>query len=195
MKRKNIIFIVAVAVPVACALFWFTSTARGEYETPEYKVIRTDGKFEVRDYPPMTLARTAVSGDGTDGSFMRLFRFIDGGNERSEKIAMTTPVLIDATPERRTMSFVVPRKVAESGAPKPSGDDIDLTKTEPARFAVYRFSGGRSSPNESSAADALKAWLAAQKIEARRSPTFAYYDPPWTPTFLRRNEVMIRIDK
>jgi len=37
-------------------------------ETPDYKVLVPDGKFEVRDYPALTLVRTASG----DGDFMRL---------------------------------------------------------------------------------------------------------------------------
>jgi hypothetical protein len=33
-----------------------------------------------------------------------------------------------------------------------------------------------------------------QKIVGQGDPVFAYYDPPWTPAFLRRNEVMFRIE-
>jgi hypothetical protein len=193
MRSKQRLFSIAVAVLAAGALVWFASTSRAAYETPEYKVIRTDGKLEVRDYPPMTLVGTPMSDDSKDGSFMRLFRFIDGGNERSEKIAMTTPVLIDSAPGKKTMSFVGPRKFAESGVPKPSGAKISVAMSEGARYAVFGFSGGRTSKNEVAAVEKLKAWLEAQKIAAMGSPVFAYYDPPWTPIFMRRNEVMIRI--
>ena len=33
-----------------------------------------------------------------------------------------------------------------------------------------------------------------QKIAGKEDPILAYYDPPWTPVFLRRNEVMIRVE-
>jgi hypothetical protein len=26
-------------------------------------------------------------------------------------------------------------------------------------------------------------------------PLFGYFDPPWTPSFLRRNEVMLSVDE
>lgn len=50
-------------------------------ETPDYKVLAQDGKFEVREYPTLTLVRTASG----DGDFMRLFRYISGGNEAEQK--------------------------------------------------------------------------------------------------------------
>ena len=41
-------------------------------EVPYYKVLVADGKFEVRDYPALTLVRTAAG----EGDFMRLFGYI-----------------------------------------------------------------------------------------------------------------------
>lgn len=195
MKRITITLLIAIAVSVGSVLVWLMSNSRGADETPGYKVIRSDGKFEVRDYPPLTLAGTSMDGDARDGSFMRLFRFIDGGNDASEKIPMTTPVLIDTSPEKQTMNFIMPEQTAAKGVPRPSEDGVLLANTEAGRFAVLRFGGGRNAQNEAQAITKLRAWLNAQKLAEKGAPVFAYYDPPWTPVFMRRNEVMIRIEE
>ena len=91
------------------------------------------------------------------------------------------------------MSFIMPKKAVENGVPKPAGENVTLGKIEAGRFAVLRFSGGRTAENEQAAMEKLAAWLEAQKITGKGHPAFAYYDPPWTPVFMRRNEVMIRI--
>ena len=195
MKRKKMLLILAIALPLVAGSSWLVSTSRAATETPDYQVIRVDGKTEIRDYPPLTLAGTSMEGADMDGSFMRLFRFIAGGNEGSEKIAMTAPVLINTAKEKRTMSFVMPANTVTRGVPKPSGESVRLSRVAAARFAVRRFRGGRTAENEGKAIAELKAWLTTQKIAAKGEPVFAYYDPPWTPTFLRRNEVMIRIAK
>jgi hypothetical protein len=57
-----------------------------------------------------------------------------------------------------------------------------------------RFSGGRSAKNEKQALDQLKQWMASERMTESSQPVFGYFDPPWTPTFLRRNEVMLRTD-
>lgn len=186
--------LIAIALPVALAIFWFVSSSRAATETPEYKVIRKDDRVEIRDYPALTVATALMGERERDASFGKLFRFITGGNEQSEKIAMTTPVLIDTANEKKTMNFIMPKKVAENGVPKPSGESVSLGKVEAARFAVLRFSGGRTTEKEAKAVEKLKAWLEGQKIAGKGAPMFAYYDPPWTPVFMRRNEVMIRID-
>ena len=195
MKRRKLFSILLLSVPLVLAGYWLVSTSRAATETPRYTLIRRDGAIEIRDYPALTLATTAMDADGADGSFGRLFRFITGANETSEKISMTTPVLIDTANDRRSMSFIMPDATVAKGVPKPAGENVSLGKVEAARFAVLRFAGGRAPENETKAIAQLTAWLTAQEIAAIGKPVVAYYDPPWTPSFLRRNEVKIRISK
>jgi DNA gyrase inhibitor GyrI len=195
MKRFKMPILLLVVLPVALAAFWLVSTSRAATETPDYKLIRTEGKFEIRDYPELTIATTPMEGDEMNRGFGQLFRFITGSNEGSEKIEMTSPVLIDTKKDKKTMSFIMPKKAVEKGVPKPSGNNVSLSKIEAARFAVLRFEGGRSNENEKAAMENLRAWLVTQNVIGKSEPIFAYYDPPWTPIPLRRNEVMIQIEK
>ena len=182
-----------LALSAAVASFWFVSNSRAATETPDYKVIQRDDSFEIRDYSALVVASTAMKGDEMNGGFGELFRYISGENENSEKIEMTAPVLIDTSEDATTMSFIMPKETVEGGTPKPADKSVKLTKRAAARFAVYRFEGGRTRENEVAAQKKLTEWLEGQKIAAKGAPIFAYYDPPWTPAFLRRNEVMIRI--
>jgi len=195
VKRFKFMFILAIVLPVGLAIFWLVSTSRAATETPDYIVIRADGKFEIRDYPALTVATTPMEGADMNGGFRQLFRFITGHNEGTEKIAMTAPVLIETAQGRKTMSFIMPKKTVEKGVPKPAGESVSLETVAAARYAVLRFSGGRTAKHEANAIGKINAWLAAQKIVGKSDPIFAYYDPPWTPTFFRRNEVMIRIEQ
>ncbi len=194
MKRKMPLIVVSVVL-VSLAAFWLISTSRAATETPEYKVVRADGKFEIRDYPALTIVTTPMEGEEMNGSFGKLFQFITGSNDTKEKIEMTSPVLIDTAKDKKTMSFIMPKKAVEKGVPKPSGAGVTLGKLQAERYAVLRFDGGRTAKNETSASEKLKAWLDAETLVGKGAPKFAYYDPPWTPIFMRRNEVMIRIDK
>lgn len=164
-------------------------------ESPEYKVVKSDGKFEIRDYPALVVAKTPMAGEGRNNGFRGLFRFISGSNEKAEKIEMTAPVLIGDGVKGKTMSFIMPGKVAEKGTPTPTNGDVTLDKIPPTRYAVFRFSGWQSDDNEKEAAAKLAAWMTDQKIAVDSQPMFAYYNPPWTLPFMRRNEVMVRVRK
>ena len=177
-------------------IFVGCQATRSGYESAPYKVVRSNAKFELRDYPSLAVVETpmAVSGNSDDGSFMRLFRFITGANEAKQKIAMTTPVFMSGSDSNATMAFVLPAKLNAATAPKPADGAVTVRELPGGRFAVLRFSGGRNAKKESESLTRLQTWLAAQGFKTSATPVYAYFDPPWTPAFLRRNEVMLRIE-
>lgn len=179
-----------MAVPVVLGALFIGGCAgtRAGYESAPYKTTRADGAYEIRDYPSLRVAATARAGD--DDSFMRLFRYIEGANESREKIAMTTPVLMEAG----EMRFVMPGKNRDR-IPKPASEQVAV-RTVPARtVAAFRFSGLKSAGNEKEAEAKLRAWVKSAGWAAAGDPFFAYYDPPWTPGWLRRNEVLLPVKK
>ncbi len=169
-------------------------TVRAGYESAPYQVVRANGGFEVRDYPVLRVVETPMAGgsSGSDGSFNRLFRFISGGNEANQKIAMTTPVLMSGNDTNATMAFVMPAKMKTGDVPKPADGNVKVREVPPGRFAVLRYSGGRSPTNEAEALKRLRAWMKSEGLKELSPPIYGYFDPPWTPAFLRRNEVMVR---
>lgn len=182
--------------------FGWNLIARGAYESAEYKVIQSDGSFEVREYPDLMLAATSTNLDsqGRDGSFMKLFRYISGANESSQKIEMTTPVFMERLNEESAvqMGFVMPKEIAEKGVPKPTGEKVEVRKRKAGRFAVIRFSGQLTAQRAKDAEAKLRAWIQSQGLAAADSVSgsgveTAGYDPPFTPGPLRRNEVLIRL--
>ncbi len=182
--------------PLAMAVALLTaacSTTRSGYSSAPYTVVQGAGDFEVRDYPALLVAQTLMKGSEDDGGFGRLFRFISGRNEQARKIAMTTPVLMSDEEGGRTMAFVMPATLPAGGVPQPTETAVSVREIPQGRFAVLRFSGGRSAEREQAALGRLKAWMAERGLEAEASPVFGYFDPPWTPGFLRRNEVMLRL--
>ena len=164
---------------------------RAGYESAAYQVIRKSDRIELREYPELSLVSTpmAKNEDGESESFMRLFGYISGENESEKKIAMTTPVFM----EEDQMSFVVPSKVAEAGTPDASKETVNVTTLAKGKFAVYRLKGGRSPENTAAAKTALNAWLKENMLKSGGPYIIAGYDPPFIPTPLQRNEVMVRV--
>ena len=107
---------------------------------------------------------------------------------------MTTPVFMSGNDSNRTMAFVLPAKLNAATAPKPADGAVTVRELPGGRFAVLRFSGGRNAKREAETLARLQTWLAAQGLKASASPVYGYFDPPWTPSFLRRNEVMLRTE-
>jgi hypothetical protein len=169
---------------------------RAGYESAPYQVVRASGKFAVRDYPALQVVETplARADKDADGSFMRLFQFITGANEPKQKIAMTTPVFMSGSDSNATMAFVLPSKMTADAVPKPSDATVTARELPAGRFAVLRFSGGRSAKHDADALGRLRVWMQAEGLKELSPPVYGYFDPPWTPGFLRRNEVMLRTD-
>ena len=91
-------------------------------EEPIFKVLVTDGSFEIRQYAPMLVAETLVEGDMDEASskgFRLIADFIFGNNQVSNaqtksKIAMTAPVT--AEPQSSKISMTAPVTLEPSSA-------------------------------------------------------------------------------
>lgn len=170
-----------------------------------------EGSFELRDYLPRVVAEVTVTGTQQEASrkgFRKLAGYIFGGNSGARQIAMTSPVSKTNSGQKIAMTapvsqigsggewvvrFTMPAAIALADLPTPNDPSVTL-KTVPAeRLAVVRFSG---LAGEASVADETKKLLAgiqAHRLEVTGAIAQARYNPPWTPWFLRRNEVMIPV--
>lgn len=180
-------------------------------EQPDYKVVTSEENFEIRDYSPMILAEVEVSGERKQAireGFKILADYIFGNNtsnikmemtapvtnELSEKMAMTAPVLQELHMDKWKVRFVMPKKYRFEMLPKPNSKDVILTPLPARRFAVIRFSGLADNESIKLHTDELEAYIIAEKLNPIGEPILAFYNPPWTLPFLRRNEVMIEVD-
>lgn len=200
--RKRMLYVLVVIALVILGSAGVAFASRVGYETAEYKVVESDGAFEIREYPDLMLVVTDSEMDtqGRDGSFMRLFRYISGENKADQKIAMTTPVFMEGAGEqsRVSMGFVMPKEVSAGGVPEPKRDGVVIRKRNGGRFAVIRFPGKLDSQLAKAQEAKLRQWMASKSLEAIQIPgqpsvEAAGYDPPFIPGLLRRNEVLIRL--
>jgi hypothetical protein len=167
-------------------------------ETPSYEVTKKLNDVEIRKYPPLFVATAR----GDHDLFGMLFRYISGANKGSTKISMTAPVI---TPEKiamtspvftdsDSMSFIVPSNYTRGTIPEPTDPNITIQEL-PARYlAVLRFSGwGREETVENKKKELLET-LKENKIETKGEVVLMRYNPPFTPWFLRRNEVAVEVN-
>ena len=180
-------------------------------EEAEYRVLQQDGAIELREYAPSIVAETIVDADFEDAgnrAFRKLFRYIDGENVAQQEIAMTAPVSqapagrkIEMTApvgQRPTnggwaVSFMMPSSFTMATIPRPSDPAVQVRAIPSYRAAVIRYSGFWSAERYREHLGELRAWIAAQGLEATGEPVWARYDPPFKPWFMRRNEVLIPV--
>ena len=180
-------------------------------EETAYSVVKKDQHFEIRDYAPHVLAETIADGDmgqAGNSSFGVLFRYISGSNQSQTKVAMTAPVSQQPMGEKISMtapvsqqrvqdkwvvSFAMPASYTLETAPKPTDARVALRQIPARRIASVTYSGLWTEKNYLQHKQELEVWIRKNGLSASGEPVLARYNPPFTPWFLRRNEVLIPI--
>ena len=179
-------------------------------EIPEYRVVEQDGSFELRAYSSYLIAETEVEAGFMNAgniAFGRLFRYISGANTAQAEIAMTAPVEQSSQGEKIAMTapveqakadgvyrvgFVVPRKYNRETVPKPTDPRVSIREVPARIVAVWRYSGRWTEENFREHEQDLRRALQAVSGD---SAIIARYDAPFIPWFMRRNEVLIPLEK
>ena len=201
---------------LASILILFTLPAVA-LEKPEYEVLYQDGKIEYRLYQPYIVAQTNVSvedeynGASNEG-FRRLFKYITGANNTDIDIAMTAPVQMnmDNTGEKIAMTapvqqksngdflqvaFMLPSEFNVDTAPAPTDERVFIREIPGRIMAVIRYSGRWTDRNRAKYEKRLRENLESHEIDIVSGVESAAYNPPFTPPFLRRNEIMFEVNE
>lgn len=207
--RKRMLWIIA-GVAVIGAVAW--GPMASNVEQAKYEVVESHGAVEIRDYAPMIVAEAEVSGERKEAinqGFRIIADYIFGNNapkqnvamtapviqQPAEKIAMTAPVTQEGAGNSWKVRFVMPASYTMDTLPKPNNDAVKLEKLPAKRFAVIRFSGMAGEESLKEHTDELNAFIKEKNLNALSQPTYAFFNPPWTLPFLKRNEVMVEIAK
>jgi len=180
-------------------------------EEAPYKVLKNDNIFELREYEPHILAETIVDSDlegAGNMAFRRLFKYISGDNRTRDKISMTAPVSQESNGEKISMtapvsqekvqgkwavSFMMPASYTMETLPVPDDPTIKLRQVPARRIAAVRYSGFWSEEKYLLHKEKLETWMRENKFAAAGEPVWARYNPPFTPWFMRRNEILIPV--
>jgi len=167
-------------------------------EEPAYQVLKAEGEYELRSYEAYTIAEVSVEGEfETAGSqaFRSLANYIFGGNEGQKKIAMTAPVSMQKKGrDQFGVNFTMPRSYTLATLPVPQDKKVSLREVPSHKVAVYRYSGTWSQSRFEERKALLQAWIKKNALKETGEAIFARYNAPWTPWFLRRNEVWIPVE-
>ena len=180
-------------------------------EEPDYEVSRTFDNVEMRQYAPYVVAEVVLDASAEDAgnqAFPILAGYISGKNKGEKKFAMTAPVTQTAAPVRMDMTapvtlaavaggmqvqFVLPKGVTLATAPEPIDPRVQLRLVPAGTWAVISYSGTWSQANYLEHLGELKAALQAAGVATQGEPVLARYNAPFTPWFLRRNEIWLAL--
>jgi len=182
-------------------------------EETKYEVIESEGEFELRQYPAHVVAETLVEGDFSEvgnAAFRRLAGYINGQNRRKQtipmtapvsqevdsvKIPMTAPVNQERSGEKWRITFLMPAQYTLETLPEPLDSKVELRKVPERLMAALKYSGTWSKSRYGEKQEQLMEWIARRGLKQIGEPVFARYNPPFMPWFLRRNEVLIPVDR
>ena len=182
-------------------------------EESRYTVVEQADDFELRWYEPSIVAETLVEGGfskvGSEG-FRRLAGYIFGKNRKqesidmtapvsqessSEKIAMTAPVNQEADDGQWRITFTMPAEYTMETLPVPLDDRVTLVRESGRLMAAIQYSGTWSRDRYEEKEETLRSLMVERGLKAVGEPVFARYNAPFTLWFLRRNEVLIPVER
>ncbi len=182
-------------------------------EEAKYTVLQKRDAFELREYAPQVVAETLVHGDFSsvgNEAFQRLYGYISGKNRKAQSIPMTAPVKQEAGSEKIPMTapvnqervgndwrvaFVMPADSRLSDLPTPLDPSVILREIPGRTMAALTYSGTWSKKRYDKHLAILKERLKELGLKASGEPVFARYNPPFTPWFLRRNEILVPVER
>lgn len=180
-------------------------------EEPQYTVVQRLQDIEVREYAPYTVAQVVVDGDASTAgnrAFPILAGYIFGKNKGERKLAMTAPVTQAPAPMKLEMTapvtqtaspggflvqFVLPQGITLANAPEPLDARVQLREEPSRRVAVIQYSGFWSEANYQEHLGTLQSALRSANLQWTGEPVFSRYNAPFTPWFLRRNEIWLTL--
>lgn len=181
-------------------------------EQQEYRVLKSRGVVELREYAPCVVAEVVTSGSAEQAgsaAFRPLFEYISGANRGAEPLEMTAPVIQQPTSERLamtapviqeasgadkwTVSFVLPGGRSLSEYPIPVSSRVSLRAVPGETAAAIRWSGRWTPSNIARRSEDLRLVMAEAGWQESGEPRWARFDPPWKPPFARRNEIVIPV--
>ena len=178
-------------------------------EEPDYRTLATDGDYQIRDYPAMTVAETVVTGPrqrALGEGFGMLADYIFAKSRDGEQLPMTVPVMQDAGDPMASdpplfddeleggwrTRFVMPDGREAGDLPLPP-EGVELVELSARKVAVVSFAGRPDDRDLAAQEDRLRGWLARRGEASEAEPEYAFYNSPMIPGPLRRNEVWLAL--
>ena len=211
MKCPGFPAVCFIMLVFACFLFGANSVMA--LEEAKYTVLEKADDFELRQYEPHIVAETFVEGDfenvGNEG-FRLLFAYISGTNRKKESIPMTAPVGQEPVSENIAMTapvgqekagpqwritFLMPPNYTVATLPEPLNPRVQIKEIPGCLMAALIYSGTWSKDRYEEKEVALRDMLKQKGLKAVGEPVFARYNSPFSLWFMRRNEVLIPVER
>ena len=114
---------------------------------------------------------------------------LSGQAKKAQKIPMNAPVIT----KKNYMAFALPSSYHNETVPIPTNPMVKIEIQKEKTMAVLQFSGRTNETKVQKNIKKLITTLNTHKIKMKGEPVLMRYNSPFTPGFLRRNEVSVEI--
>jgi hypothetical protein len=209
-KRKKVFWVIAGIVLIMGIAAAAAGPIMSLVEQPEYTVAVSNGSIEVRDYGALIAAEAEVNGErqaALSEGFRLIAGYIFGANkpnakiemtapvqqQRRQTIAMTAPVTQQGDDGTWKVRFIMPKTWTMETLPAPNDTRVRLVPVPAKRMVAIQFTWYATESLIAAKTAELRRYALEQKLVTAGEPLLAFYNPPWTLPFFRRNEIMLEL--
>ena len=194
--RRIVLAVLLLSLVSVCLIYYTKSMASNQrIEEYPYEVINAYQSFEIRRYEEALFSSIRLNStsykQGSSKGFSILANYIFGGNDRKQRIAMTSPVTMTLEDNMRVM-FMIPNSLERDDMPLPNDRLIDFILEPKKTLAVVTFAGWASDKKIAKYKSRLTEALSNEGIQHENKFFVFGYNPPYE-IFNRRNEVAVEI--
>ncbi|MDB4851567.1 heme-binding protein [Flavobacteriaceae bacterium] len=194
MKIILSIFGIILILFVISQLFFLNS--QRNIETYAFTIIDSYETIEIRQYEASLFTSVQMPSNNyrktSSKGFSVLAGYIFGGNDKEEKIAMTSPVTMSLK-DSTTMMFLVPKKYTRDNLPVPNDSSIEFKDVPEKKVAAISFGGWANDSKIASFKKKLIDVLESKGIQYTDNFYFLGYNAPME-VFNRKNEIIVELE-
>ena len=174
----------------------FALKSQHNIETHAFTVKEKYDTFETRTYEKALFTSVQLPNNGfkdaASNGFSVLAGYIFGGNDKNEKIAMTTPIKMSIQ-ESMTMFFMMPHEFKKETLPLPNDSNIEFKEEAEKTVAAIGFGGWEKNKKIDHYKRELRTALEAKDISYSNQLFYLGYNAPYE-VFNRKNEIIVELN-
>ena len=192
---KTVITLTILILVIMIITQSFEANNSKQTESHAYKVLKVYDQFEIRKYESALFSGVKLTGktykETSSNGFRILAGYIFGANDKNQKIAMTSPVVMQLG-DTSKMYFKVPDGYTVEELPQPQNTNIVFENQAEKIMAAVRFDGWANDEKIQQYTTILKDALAKENINHTNVFCFFGYNPPYE-LINRRNEIAVEL--
>jgi hypothetical protein len=196
MKMKIILSIFGIILILFIISQLFFLNSQRNIETYAFTIIDSYETIEIRQYEASLFTSVQMPSNNyrktSSKGFSVLAGYIFGGNDKEEKIAMTSPVAMSLK-DSTTMLFLVPKKYTRDNLPVPNDSSIEFKDVPEKKVAAISFGGWANDSKIASFKKKLIDVLNSKGIKYTDNFYFLGYNAPME-VFNRKNEIIVELE-